>query len=77
MIRFKIRELMAEKGFNEKRLITIAEISDETGLNRSTITRIANTPGYNCTTEVIDKFCYYFNCDVSDLMTHIKEKKQD
>ncbi|MFD0949733.1 helix-turn-helix domain-containing protein [Paraperlucidibaca wandonensis] len=29
--------------------------------------------GYNCTTDVIDRLCKYFGCQVSDLMEHISE----
>ena len=67
---------MAEKGFREKRLITMGEIASATGLNRSTITKVANTADYNCTSEVIDKLCTYFECEISDLMVHIKENKE-
>lgn len=73
MIRFRLRELMADKGFAEKRLVTMGEIADATGLNRSTITKVANVHDYNCTSEVIDKLCTYFDCEVSDIMVHIKE----
>lgn len=75
MIRFRLRELMADKGFAEKRLVTMGEVAEATGLNRSTLTKIANTHDYNCTSEVIDKLCTYFDCEISDLMVHIKEKK--
>jgi putative transcriptional regulator len=53
--------------------ITISEIAEQTGLNRSTLSKVAGVPGYNCTTDVIDKLCKYFGCQVSDLMEHISE----
>ena len=77
MIRFRLRELMAEKGFREKRLITMGEIATATGLNRSTITKVANTADYNCTSDVIDKLCFYFDCEISDLMVHIKTQDEN
>ncbi len=74
MIRYRLRELMAEKGFREKRHITMGEISEKTGLNRSTLTKLANVIDYNCTSEVIDKLCNFFECEVGDLMVHIKDQ---
>ncbi len=37
MIRFHLKKLIADKEFAEKRRITIAEISEETGINRMTL----------------------------------------
>jgi len=73
MIRFRVKEAMADKAFKEKRHITLVEVAEETGLNRSTLRKVSSVPGYSCTTEVIDKLCTYFDCEVSDLMEHIKE----
>lgn len=73
MIRFKLRELMAEKGFREFRVITVAEIANETGIHRATLSKIANERGYNTGTENIDRLCRYFNCDVADVMQRVPD----
>lgn len=74
VIRFRLKEAIAEKAFRERRHITISEVAEQTGLNRSTLSKVSSVPGYNCTTEVIDKLCAYFECNVSDLMEYIKEQ---
>lgn len=72
MIRFLLKERIAEKEFREKRRITLDEVAKETGISRNTLSRIANTFGYNTTTEVIDKLCAYFSCGVSDIAEYVK-----
>lgn len=73
MIRIHLKELIADKEFAEKRRITIAEISAETGINRMTLSKIINHPGSNTGTDNLDKLCYFFDCEVSDLVSHVKE----
>ncbi len=73
MIRVKFKELLAEKEFNERRVISISEVAQETGLNRMTLSRIANHPGTNTGTENINKLCAYFNCEISQLLEYIKD----
>lgn len=73
MIRFHLKELIAEKEFTEKRRITIGEISKETGINRMTLSKIINHPGHSTVTDNLDKLCNYFDCSIEQLVTHIKE----
>ena len=71
MIRFLLKERIAEKEFKEKRKITLDEVSSETGISRNTLSRIANSYGYNTTTDALDKMCNYFQCDISDIVKYI------
>lgn len=71
VIRFFLKELIAEKEFSEDRRITLEEISNETGIHRSTLSKIANVKGYNTTTDVIDKLCVYFETEVEKIMKHV------
>ncbi|MAK90733.1 MULTISPECIES: helix-turn-helix domain-containing protein [Thalassolituus] len=73
MIRFHLKKLIADKEFAEKRRITIAEISEETGINRMTLSKILNHPGHSTVTDNLDKLCTYFDCKIEDLVTYIKE----
>ena len=73
MIRFHLKKLIADKEFAEKRRITIAEISEETGINRMTLSKILNHPGHSTVTDNLDKLCAYFDCKIEDLVTYIKE----
>lgn len=74
MIRFRLRELIADKAFREKRVITMGEVAEATGIHRTTLTKIANSPGYNCTTDNIDRLCQYFECATGDVIVFIPEE---
>ncbi len=67
MIRFLLKERIAEKEFSEKRRITLDEISKETGISRHTLSRMQNKFGYNTTTDNLDKLCVYFDCELAKL----------
>ena len=71
MIRFRLKEMIADKEFKEGKRISIEAISKETGIHRSTISRITGQKGYNTTTDNIDKLCDYFDCPVEKIMEHI------
>ena len=73
VIRFRVKELLAEKEFQESRVITLAEVAKETGIHRATLSKIANERGYNTGTENADRLCAYFGCEVQDLMQRIPE----
>ncbi|WP_208458017.1 helix-turn-helix domain-containing protein [Vreelandella sedimenti] len=75
MIRYHLKELIAEKEFEERRRITIGEIAKETGINRMTLSKIINHPGHSTVTDNLDKLCDYFDCEIEQLVTHIKETK--
>ena len=51
----------------------IADVSRETGLNRSTITAMYNEDVKRVDVEAIDKLCELFNCQVSDIFEYVKE----
>ena len=59
MIRIKLIQLLDEKGFKERRRITLSEVAEKTGISRATLTRIANVPGNVTNTETIDALCEY------------------
>lgn len=67
MIRFRLKELIAEKEFREGRRITYDEIAGATGIHRTTLSKIANQKGYNTTTDVLDKLCGYFGVGVDQV----------
>lgn len=71
MIRFHLKELIADKEFKEGRRITLAEIAEETGLHRATLSKLANQKGYNATTDVLDKLCAYFGVELGDVASYV------
>ena len=72
MIRFRLKELLADKSFREGRRITLEAVSQETGIHRTTLSKISNQKGYNTTTDVLDKLCEYFGVDVGDIAEYIQ-----
>lgn len=73
MIRYRLRELLADKAFNEGRTITMEEVARQTGLHRMTLSRMANKRGYVTRTDVLDKLCVYFGCRLEQLAEHVPE----
>lgn len=74
MIRFRLAELTADKSFTERRVITVAEIAQATGIHRGTLSKMANQPGANIGSEIIDKLCRYFACQPGDVMTFVDDE---
>jgi len=73
VIRFKLAELLEKKQFRDSRRITLQEVSEATGINRSTLSKILNQKGYSTGTDVLDRLCTYFGCSVADLVEHVAE----
>lgn len=70
MIRFKLGEQIEKKQFLEGRRITVQEVATATGINRMTLSKILNQRGYSTGTEIVDKLCGYFNCNVEELLEY-------
>jgi len=71
MIRFFLKERISDLEFREERRVTLDEIAAATNIHRSTLSKIANKKGYNCTTENLDKLCAFFGCRIEELVEHI------
>ena len=74
MIRFRLTELIADKAFKERRVVPLTEVADATGIHRATLSKMANQPGANIGTEIIDKLCRYFRCQPGDLLTYLEDE---
>lgn len=77
MIRVLLKQLLDEKSFRERRRITLNEVSEQTGISRATLTRIANVAGYNTNTDTIDALCKYFGCTLSELLAYLPEGSKE
>ena len=73
MLRFKIKEMIADKEFKEQRVIKVSEICDETSIGRTTMSAMINNKKKNVGIDNFDKLCAFFDCDLSDLVEYIKE----
>lgn len=71
MLRFRVKELIADKEFRENRRVTLDEIQQATGIHRTTLSKIANQKGYNTTTDNLDKLCGFFECGVEQLVEYL------
>ncbi len=69
MIYFKINELIQQKERMENRVISLQTISDESGVNRSALSKM-KSPNikYSTTTNTIEDLCRYFKCSVGDVI---------
>jgi putative transcriptional regulator len=74
MIRFRLAELIADAQFRTGERITLLEISEATGINRMTLSRMTNVRGYSTSTDTIDKLCRYFGCDVGDVARYVADE---
>lgn len=73
MIRVLLKQQLDKKAFAERRRITLKQMSEETGISKATLSRIANVPGYNTNTETIDALCKYFDCRIEELLEIVDE----
>ena len=73
MLRFRLKELIAEKEFRENRVVTLVEIADSTGIHRMTLSKLANHRGYNPSADFLDRLCSFFACRIEQLVEHIPE----
>ena len=71
MIRIKLKQMLDDKAFKEGRRITLNEVSEVSGIARATLNRIANTPGYNTTTNNLDALCKYLECTPCELLEYV------
>lgn len=76
MIRVLLIQLLDDKSFREKRRITLSEVSEQTGISRATLTRIANVPGNVTTTDTISALCKYFKCQPGELLSYVEDEKE-
>lgn len=74
MIVFRLGRLMDEKGFREKRRVTLEEVARETGIGRNTLSRLASNRPYNATTDTLDRLCQYFGCQLHDLALYVPDE---
>lgn len=73
MIRVLLRQQLDKKAFAERRRITLKEVSENTGISKATLSRIANVPGYNTNTDTIDALCKYFDCSINELLEQVPD----
>ena len=72
MLRFKLKERIADKEFREHRRITLLEVAEATAIGRITLSRMLNhNPSMR--TDTLDKLCRYFECRIEDLLEYLPD----
>lgn len=73
MLRFKLRERIADMEFKERRRVTIQEVAAATGLSRMTLSKLINEHGANIQTDALDRLCRYFGCGLDQLVEYVED----
>ncbi len=73
MLRFKVRERIADKEFRERRRITLQEVAASNGMTRNTLSTMINNHGAGVRTENLDRLCTYFGCRIEELVEHLPD----
>jgi len=74
MLRFRLKELLAEKQFRDGQGVTLKAVAEATGIHRMTLSKLANHRGYNPSADVLDKLCTYFKCRIEELVVHLPDE---
>lgn len=65
--------LMGQKSQRESRRVTLRTVSDETGISRHTIYKMADNTIKEYPKTAIVRLCDYFSCDLHELLTLVDE----
>lgn len=76
MLRYKLKERIADKEFRERRRVTVQEIAQVTGITRNTLSKMLNQHGVSVRTENLDRLCNYFDCRIEELVEYVKDAPQ-
>jgi putative transcriptional regulator len=60
--------------FKVGRRVGLKEVSEETGIHKSTLSRIANQKASNTTIGNLEKICLFFDCQIQDLVEFIPDQ---
>ena len=75
VIRFRIKERLADRQFATGRNVTLTELAEAIGVTRGTVSKMANQYNYNATIEIVDRLCRYFDCSVEQILEYIPDDK--
>jgi putative transcriptional regulator len=73
MIRFRLRERIADLAFKSGERVTLEQIAHATGIHRVTLSKISSGRGYNTSTEIIDKLCRFFECTTGEIIEYVPD----
>ena len=50
------------------------ELSQATGINRVTLSKMVNQRGYSTVTDNLDKLCKFFGCNIEQLAVYVPDE---
>lgn len=73
MLRYKLKELIADKEFRERRRVTVQELAQATGITRNTLSKMLNQHGASVRSQNLDRLCAHFDCSIEKLVEFVPE----
>ena len=67
---------MAAKGRRDRRKITYDDVLAESGISKSTLTRLANDRAGRVYISTINRLCAYFGCQPGDLFLYVEGESE-
>jgi putative transcriptional regulator len=52
---------------------TLNHAPAETDIHRSTLSKLSSTKGYNCGTDVLDRLCKFFGCELHEIAEYVPD----
>jgi DNA-binding Xre family transcriptional regulator len=74
MIRFRLRERIADLSFRTGERVTIEQVAAATGIHRVTLSKISSNRGYNTSTDILDKLCKHFGCTTGEIVEYVPDE---
>lgn len=62
---------MADLSQKVGKRLTLDDVSEGTGIHRTTLSRMNRLAGANVTTDNLDRLCHYLGCDLHELVEYI------
>lgn len=75
MIRFRLRERLADLEFRTGKRVTLNQVEQATGINKTTLSKLSTRRGYNTTTDVLDRLCRFFDCELSEIAEYVPDEE--
>ena len=72
MIRYRLNRLIEEWEYKHQRRLTLTELAKETGVFRTTLSRLGGPRPVNTTVDNIDRLCEFFDCSVADVLEYVR-----
>ena len=72
MIRYRLNRLIEDWEYKHQRRLTLTELAQETGIFRTTLSRLGGPRPVNTTVDNVDRLCAFFDCQVADVLEYIR-----